>query len=78
MVWQLLQVRHVTDTPLIFIGDMWKELVDWGRKFMLDAESPLASAEDFNIPICVDSAQEVIDIIAEYHTRWSNTNQPQR
>ena len=77
MVWQLLQVRHVTDTPLIFIGDMWKELVDWGRKFMLDEESPLASAEDFNIPICVDSAQEVIDIIAEYHTKWSSANQSQ-
>ena len=77
MVWQLLQVRHVTNTPLIFVGDMWKELVDWGRTFMLDKENPLASAGDFDIPICVDSAKEVIDIIAEHHKRWASANQPQ-
>ena len=77
MVWQLLQVRHVTETPLIFVGDMWKELVAWGRKFMLDEQSPLASAEDLSIPICVDSAHEVIDIIAEYHKKWASPNQPQ-
>lgn len=56
---------------------MWKELVARGRKFLLDEQSPLASTEDFSIPVCVDSAQEVIDIIAEYHKKWASANQPQ-
>ena len=24
MIWQLLQVRHLRDTPLVFVGPMWK------------------------------------------------------
>ena len=31
MIWQLLQVKHVHDTPLILVGKMWAELVDWAR-----------------------------------------------
>src|SRR5262249_39586319 len=29
MIWQLLQVRHVEDVPLILVGKMWTGLVDW-------------------------------------------------
>jgi hypothetical protein len=32
MVWQLLQVRHVHDTPLILVGKMWADLVDWAGR----------------------------------------------
>ena len=33
MIWQLLQVRHVEDVPLILVGKMWRGLVDWrGRR----------------------------------------------
>jgi hypothetical protein len=35
MIWQLLQVRHPHDTPLIFAGPMWKGLVDWASALML-------------------------------------------
>src|SRR5262249_9808083 len=35
LVWQLLQVKHVQDTPLILVGKMWAELVDWARKNLL-------------------------------------------
>src|SRR5215467_3059760 len=31
MVWQLLQVKHVHDTPLILVGNMWSELVNWAK-----------------------------------------------
>ena len=31
MIWQLLQVRHVHDTPLILVGKMWQGLVDWAK-----------------------------------------------
>ncbi len=32
LVWQLAQVGHLENRPLIFIGDMWRDLVDWGRE----------------------------------------------
>lgn len=70
MVWQLLQVRHLEDTPLVFVGRMWPGLVDWARTAMLAPESPLASPEDFAIPHCVADADEAIVILREHHERW--------
>jgi predicted Rossmann-fold nucleotide-binding protein len=31
MIWQLLQVRHLQNTPLILAGKMYGELVAWCR-----------------------------------------------
>ena len=69
MVWQLLQVRHVHDTPLILVGKMWAALVDWGRAYLLTSQPPLASPEDMTIPRCVDTADEAIALLREHHAR---------
>ena len=71
MVWQLLQVRHLRNTPLIFAGKMWAGLVDWAREGLLRADTPLASPEDLDIPICVDTAEEAIEVIRSSHRQWS-------
>jgi uncharacterized protein (TIGR00730 family) len=70
MIWQLLQVRHVQDTPLILVGKMWAELVDWARKHLLTTQPPLANPEDIAIPRCVATADEAIALIREHHARW--------
>ena len=70
MIWQLLQVRHMHNTPLIFAGPMWAELVDWARRYMLRPGFELASPGDMGIPQCVDGADEAIAIIRERHARW--------
>src|SRR6478609_2961694 len=70
MIWQLLQVRHLRDTPLILVGPMWPGLVYWARTAMLSYDPPLASLEDFSIPQCVAGADEAIAIIREHHARW--------
>ena len=70
MVWQLLQVRHVADAPLIFVGGMWPGLVEWARSSMLASDPPLASAEDFDLPQCVPGADEAIAIIRGRRERW--------
>src|SRR5436190_7009489 len=36
MVWQLLQVRHLRDTPLILAGHFWDGLIDWTSTAMLN------------------------------------------
>jgi uncharacterized protein (TIGR00730 family) len=63
MIWQLCQVRHIRSVPLIFIGQMWRELVEWAQTNMLDGDRELASAEDLAIPYCVDSVEEACAIV---------------
>jgi uncharacterized protein (TIGR00730 family) len=70
MIWQLLQVRHLHDTPLIFAGPMWKGLVDWASAQMLRPGFELANREDMQIPRCVDTAAEAVAIIRDHHARW--------
>jgi uncharacterized protein (TIGR00730 family) len=65
MVWQLLQVRHVDNVPMILVGKMWRGLIDWAAQSMLDPAQPLASPEDLKMPICVDTADEAIAIIRD-------------
>jgi len=70
MIWQLLQVRHLHDTPLIFTGPMWKGLVEWATQWMLRPGFELANAEDMQIPRCVDEADQAIAIVREHHRHW--------
>jgi len=78
MVWQLLQVRHLEyQTPLILIGKMYAELVDWARKHMLESQFPLANPEDMQIPICVGTADEAISLIRRRHASWKKQH-PER
>lgn len=70
MVWQLLQVRHVQNTPLILVGKMWSALVDWARSHLLTTTPPLASPQDMSIPQCVNTADEAIVLIRAHHVQW--------
>lgn len=70
MIWQLLQVRHLERTPLIFVGRMWPGLVEWARTTMLSTDPPLASPEDFDIPQCVPDADAAIALLRTHHERW--------
>jgi uncharacterized protein (TIGR00730 family) len=70
MIWQLLQVKHMHDAPLILIGKMWGELVGWTKKYLLMPELPLASPEDMMIPRCVDTADEAVALLREHHAKW--------
>jgi uncharacterized protein (TIGR00730 family) len=70
MIWQLLQVRHLEDTPLILVGTMWPGLIEWARSSMLSFDPPLANPEDMTIPRCAASADEAIAMIREHHSKW--------
>jgi uncharacterized protein (TIGR00730 family) len=74
MIWQLLQVRHVHDTPLILVGKMWADLVDWARAHLLASQPPLANPEELTIPCCVSTADEAIDLVRRHHAKWSQEN----
>jgi uncharacterized protein (TIGR00730 family) len=70
LIWQLLQVGHVTDAPLILVGKMWPGLVEWARSSMLSSDPPLASAEDMAIPHCVADADEAIALVRKHRGAW--------
>ena len=70
MIWQLLQVKHLENTPLILVGSMWPGLVAWARENMLSTVPPLANAEDMTIPHCAANADEAIAIIRECRAAW--------
>ena len=70
MVWQLLQVQKLHNTPLILAGKMYAELVEWCRKHMLRPDCPLASAKDMDIPICVEDGPSIVRLIREHHAEW--------
>jgi uncharacterized protein (TIGR00730 family) len=75
MIWQLLQVRHLQETPLIVVGKMWGELVDWAKRNLLNPQLHLANPEDLAIPTCVDTADEAISLLRIHYAKWEKSNQ---
>src|SRR4029079_9491584 len=70
MIWQLLQVRHVDDVPLILVGKMWKGLIEWANTVMLDPLLALANPDDLQIPRCLDTADEAITVVRDLQAKW--------
>ena len=66
----LEQVRHVRDAPLILVGKMWADLVEWAKSHLLTPELPLANVEDMKIPQCVNTADEAIVLLSSHHSKW--------
>jgi predicted Rossmann-fold nucleotide-binding protein len=75
LAWQLLQVRKLYNTPLIVVGKMWADLVEWARRTMLIKGSELASDVDFAIPRCVNTIEETVALIRENRAGWLATQQ---
>jgi uncharacterized protein (TIGR00730 family) len=63
MIWQLLQVRHLGEVPLILVGEMWHELVAWAARWMTGGPGTFASPADMGIPSCVGSVDEAAALI---------------
>jgi uncharacterized protein (TIGR00730 family) len=75
LVWQLLQVRHAENVPLILVGRMWRGLIDWAQTSMLDPRLQLANPDDLKIPQCVDTADEAIAVVSDLHAQWRAAKQ---
>jgi uncharacterized protein (TIGR00730 family) len=70
-IWQLLQVRKLrNDIPLILIGKMWADFVDWAPNYLLRPEFELAASADIEIPRCVDTADEAVALLKPHYDEW--------
>jgi uncharacterized protein (TIGR00730 family) len=70
MIWQLLQVRHLHDTPLILAGRFWDGLLDWAKNEMLRPDVNLISPQDLQIPQVLADGPSIVRAIREHYSRW--------
>ena len=70
MIWQLLQVRKLDQTPFILVGSMWQGLLDWAQAHMLDDPTPMIDPTDMTIPRCVERYEDAIAILQASHQHW--------
>ncbi len=70
MIWQLLQVGHLYNVPLILVGPMWRGMLDWAKASMIEGDELLADSVDMDIPCCVDKAEDALEIIRKHYSEW--------
>jgi uncharacterized protein (TIGR00730 family) len=70
MVWQLLQVRHLRDVPLILAGHFWDGLLDWAKSVMLQPDAPLINPNDLRIPQVLPDGSTIVAAIRDHHAKW--------
>jgi uncharacterized protein (TIGR00730 family) len=70
MIWQLLQVKKIYDSPFVLVGPMWAELVAWARRYMIQTTPQMAAPRDMTIPDCVDTVEDAFKLIRRDYERW--------
>lgn len=65
----LIQTNKINPFPVILVGsDYWSGLVSWLRQTVLENERNI-NAEDLNLFIIADTADEVADAISRYYSK---------
>lgn len=67
-VWQLIQVKHIYQMPIILIGEQWEGLLDWIIKYPL--KSKLLNKEDLDVIHVVKNNKEAADIIKKTYAAY--------
>ncbi len=66
--WQLTQVKHIKNVPIILHGEMWHQLMEWVKGEPLKRK--LMDAEDFQNIFCVNNNDEAMEIILDWQKKW--------
>lgn len=75
-MWQHLQVHHVDYKPLILIGEMWEQLIDWMKKEVLPEN--LVSPEDFDFVYIAKNNEEAFEMIDRFHDLYEKEKKLRR
>jgi len=68
--WQLMQVHHMKGIPIILVGKMWEELINWFEKYPL--KSKLVSPEDMHNIFLADTTQQAMKVIRKAKEAFDN------
>ena len=63
--WQLVQVEHLCETPIILFGEMWSGLLGWLQNEVLTRE--LFSHQDMNHIFHLTSPTDVVSLVKKIH-----------
>lgn len=63
--WQLVQVEHICNTPIILLGQMWEPLMEWVEEHLL--KKKLISPEDMSPVFVANHCRETMKIIKKAH-----------
>lgn len=63
--WQLTQVEHTCNTPIILLGNMWEPLMQWVEEHLL--KKKLISPQDMNPIFVAHHCRETMKIIKRAH-----------
>ena len=61
-IWQLLQVKKLTQRPLILVGDDYRGLIEWMERTMVPK---FANAADLQLPRIVSTVDGAVPVIEE-------------
>ena len=64
--WQLVQVEHICETPIILYGEIWTNLLLWLENEVM--ERKLFNKSDMHMIFHVTEPQEVLKLIRQIHT----------
>lgn len=59
--WQLIQVGHIKERPIILVGGMWEGLIEWMKENPLRKE--LIDKKDMNQIRIVETMEDVVPIL---------------
>lgn len=66
--WQLLQVEHISNIPIVLLGDMWEDFLRWVKQWPLEKE--LINYEDYELLFLVRNCDEAFEIVREAHQKF--------
>ena len=67
----LIQTKKIGRFPIVLVGtDFWGGIIDWIKKVLLE-ENKTISKDDLDLFILVDTADEAIDHLNEFYTKFS-------
>ena len=70
--WQLVQVNHVCNIPIILLGEDWQGLIDWLEEHPL--KSKYFNKEDLELLYIAKNTDEVLEIIKRSHEEFKKGN----
>jgi predicted Rossmann-fold nucleotide-binding protein len=63
--WQLMQVEHICNIPIVLLGDMWADFLRWVQHWPLQKQ--LINPEDYEMLYLVRTCDEAFEIVRAAH-----------
>lgn len=70
--WQLLQVKQISNIPIILLGDMWFDLVEWIKRWPL--KHKLLDKKDVQLLFLAKNCYKAFEIIKQAHKDYQKNS----